>query len=316
MFRHTVPSLSTPVFVEALIAQRRICLKTYQEIPESAYALFNPESPTTMDTRVERSLNLEEFVAPKSFPPEVSGIYFRHLPCMRLETPYVEGSALSDRLAGRFFRTRSYSMIDLDDPALGSVERKDAAVWVIGVDYDGYARPGFNALAYEHSTKMHPLRAARQIGAPACLFVYQPFASVPFTECSMTLKFNQGLGFYSNAESWQPHADFEYLGDMAAALPTLRRADGQTGAIPIAPDGWVTVGLEMVDTCGERINQNTTLHLEATGGYLPQQRVGCTSGMAQLRVGALGLLAGEHFRVKAGFYSYTGLIDLHFEVTS
>ena len=206
-------------------------------------------------------------------------------------------------------------MIDLDDPAIGSVERKDAAVWVIGVDYDGYARPGFNALAYEHSTKMHPLRAARQIGAPACLFVYQPFASVPFTECSMTLKFNQGLGFYSNAESWQPHADFEYLGDMAAALPTLRRADGQTGSIPIAPDGWVTVGLEMVDSSGQRINQDTTLHLEATGGYLPQQRVGCTSGMAQLRVGALGLSDGEHFRVKAGFYSYTGLIDLHFEVT-
>ena len=95
----------------------------------------------------------------------------------------------------------------------------------------------------------------------------------------------------------------------------MRRADGQTGAISIAPGGWVTVGLEMVDTSGERINRDTTLHLEATGGYLPQQRVACTSGLAQLRVGALGLSAGEHFRVKAGFYSYTGLTDLHFEVT-
>lgn len=315
MFRHTVPSLSTPVFVEALIAERRICLKTYQEIPEETFGLFNVESPTTMDTRVQRSLNLSQFVVPRAFPPEVSGIYFRHLPCMRLEIPYVEGGTLDDALAGRYFRTRSYSMIDLDDPAIGSVERKDAATWVIGVDYDGYARPGFNALAYEHSTKMHPLRAARQIGAPACLFVYQPFASVPFTECSMTLKFNQGLGFYSNVDAWLPRADFEYLDDMAAALPSLRRVDGQTGAIPIAPDGWVTVGLEMVDSTGEPINQDTTLHLEATGGYLPQQRVACTAGQAQVRVGALGLSVGEHFRVKAGFYSYTGLIDLHFEVT-
>ena len=99
MFRHTVPSLSTPVFVEALIAERRICLKTYQEIPEQTFGLFNVESPTTMDTRVQRSLNLSQFVVPKAFPPEVSGIYFRHLPCMRLETPYVEGAALDDALA-------------------------------------------------------------------------------------------------------------------------------------------------------------------------------------------------------------------------
>jgi len=43
--------------------------------------------------------------------------------------------------------------------------------------------------------------------------------------------------------------------------------------------------------------------------------VTCTAGLAQVRVGALGLSVGEHFRVKAGFYSYTGLIDLNFEVT-
>ncbi len=127
MFRNTVPSLSTPVFVEALIAERRICLKTYQEIPDQTFTLFNAESPTIMDTRVQRSLSLSQFVAPKTFPPEVSGIYFRHLPCMRLETPYVEGATLDDALAGRYFRTRSYSMIDLDDPAIGSVERKAAA---------------------------------------------------------------------------------------------------------------------------------------------------------------------------------------------
>ena len=71
----------------------------------------------------------------------------------------------------------------------------------------------------------------------------------------------------------------------------------------------------MVDSTGEPINQDTTLHLEATGGYLPQQRVACTAGLAHVRVGALGLVVGENFRVKAGFYSYTGLIDLNFEVT-
>lgn len=49
--------------------------------------------------------------------------------------------------------------------------------------------------------------------------------------------------------------------------------------------------------------------IETTGGYLPLQRVTIQNGMASFRVGALGLLPGDSFKIKVGSKFFTGIKD-------
>ena len=291
-------------------------------------------NPVTVK-HIERSLDIPKSPAIGEWPAEVSGIYHKYLPAGRIMGQTVMGeqflpnmperyrSDYIDRLTGKYFMGTSFAWLDLTDPSIFSGEKDDAACWVIGIDYEGNARPAFNSVPREKDTKAHPLRASRHAGRPACLFVYQPFSDVPFDECSITLKYNKGYGFSTNAKAaWVDGTnekemlatsgkDYNYVGQMYEAFPKFVVTSGGNN---IAADGTDTVEFKMVDNDGKTIEKDIQLFLEATGGYLPKQRLITNKGVGTFKVTALGLTSGEKFKVKIGFRNYTGVADVDYTV--
>ena len=283
---------------------------------------------------VDRSLTHHTTPSLGEFPPEVQGVYHRYLPCGRLMGQKVMGEEFADKMAepykttykdkltGRYFVGNSYSWIDLTDPSISSGEITDGSCWVIGIDNEGYARPAFNATTRERDTKAHPLRSARQFGGPASVFVYQPFKDVPLNECSITLKFNRGYGFSTNLTGFTDGTnekelfktsgkDYNYTGQLNEAFPSF---EVTSGGGSIASDGVDTVEFKMVDGDGKTISKNTDLYLEATGGYLPKQRVTTKDGVGSFKVKALAMDSGDKFKVKIGFRNFTGMKDVEYTV--
>lgn len=309
MLRQSVPTMSYPALLDLVISDRIVSLTSYLEVSASTFK--NVQNPSEDQSAPIRSLMFDGRITPGQLPPTVHGVYYNRLPCARLTRPFLEGTPFGSSYVGRYFQARSYSTIDLDDPSIRSGEKTDAAVWVCGIDYEGYLRPFYNAIAFESSTKMHPMRSVRNLGAPSSLFIYQPFADVPFSQCSMTLKYNVSKGFHSNLQGWVEATDLDYLSCMRTELPQIQLIGG--GGV-IAPNDTQNVRLEVIDGAGARIERSSTLYLEETGGYLPLKRIAVVNGVADFSVSALGLKAGQAFKVKAGFRSYTGLIDIVFEV--
>ena len=305
MFHKSIPSMSYPVFLDLVVTERIVCLSAYVEIEQHIYEA--DADPSDDQSESIRSLRFEGNFVPGQLPPKATGVYHDRLPCVQLGKPLVLGESLSSKLAGRYFKAASYSLLDLDDPSIRSGEKSDAAVWVCGVDYGGNLRPFYNAIAFETSTKMHPMRSVRNLGTPSNLFIYQPFANTPLTQCSMTLKYNQSLGYRSNVEGFVETLDFNYLPDMDEAFPRLELISGG-GEIGAGGQQEVTVQVVSVE------GRDATLYLEETGGYLPMRRVRSVNGKASFTVHALGLVAGDAFKVKLGFRNYSGLLDVPFEV--
>ena len=366
MFRKSYDSLSMPVHVELLVDAERVCLKTWLEASEIEYDTVKANQETYDDAwkynylksthmsltstglvdydenkvAATRSLNIPSQPDHLAWPPEVTGIYHRYLPCGRILGKAYKGSELlpgipeeyrgeyTDKLSGKFFIGNSYSWIDLTDPSILGGEKTDGAVWVIGVDNDGYCRPAFNATSREANTKAHPLRSARQYGAPASLFVYQPFADMPLNECSITFKYNTGYGFSTNLGGWvdgtnereiikdsgkdSAGKDYNYVGHLADAFPAFTVTSGGTN---IDADAVDTVEFKMVDSDGKAIEKEVDLYLESTGGYLPKNRITTTNkGLGTFKVKALALESGDKFKVKIGFRNFTGITDVEYTV--
>ena len=127
----------------------------------------------------------------------------------------------------------------------------------------------------------------------------------------MTLKYNVSKGFHSNVEGWVEATDLDYLSCMRTELPQIRLIGG--GGV-IASNDTQNVRVEIIDGAGVRFKRSSNLYLEETGGYLPLKRIPVVNGVADFTVSALGLKAGQAFKVKVGFRSYTGLLDVAFEV--
>ena len=367
MFRKTYDSLSMLCHVELLVDAERVCLKTWLEASELEYDTI-AENQKTYDEawkynylksshmsltsgglveydenkiEGERSLTIPKQPDHLEWPPEVSGIYHRYLPCGRILGKAYKGEdllpgvptdyrdAYKDKLTGKFFVGNSYSWIDLTDPSISTGEKTDGTVWVIGVDNDGYARPAFNATAREVNTKAHPVRSARQYGAPACLFVYQPFADMPLDECSITMKYNKGYGFSTNLDGWtdgttlkelfkgsgkdKDGKDYNYIGQLNEAFPEFSVTSGG-GNIKV--DATDEVAFKMVDSDGATIKKDVELFLECTGGYLPKKRVTTKDGIGSFKVKALALDKDDLFKVKIGFKNFTGMTDVEFKVVA
>lgn len=307
MFRKAVSSMSYPVFLDLVVTERVLSVTSYVEISEIEYQ--GNESPFDDQSAPVRSLQFEGSFVPGQLPPLASGVYYNRLPCVRLEKPLLVGENLDAKLTGRYFKAISYSLLDLDDPTIRSGEKSDGAVWVCGVDYEGNMRPFYNAVAFETATKMHPMRSVRNLGTPSNLFIYQPFADMPLTECSMTLKYNLSLGYRSNVDGFADTSDYNYLTDLDLAFPSMELVNG--GGL-VAPDGYADVTVRLVSVEGK----DSTLYLEETGGYLPMKRVQTIDGLATFKVGALGLQAGAAFKVKVGLRNFSGMLDVPFEVVA
>lgn len=311
MFRQIIPSLSFPALLDLVVTDSIVCLTSYIELNAEQYA--GAIDPLHDPSATVRSLKFDGPLVPGQLPPTAVGAYHNRLPSRRLTRPCVEGSVFGAGYEGRFFQARSYSMIDLDDPSIGQSEKSDAAVWVCGIDSEGYLHPFYNAIAYEASTKMHPMRSVRNLGAISCLFIYQPFADAPFPDCSMALKFNASKGYRANIDGWVEATDFDYLNGLGAGLPGVRLI---SGGGQIKAGDTATVVVQLVNSDQSHIDRSATLYLEETGGYLPKRRVQTTSGSASFKVSATGLEPGETFKVKVGFRNYSGLVDVPFSVVA
>jgi len=309
MFRQSVPSLSFPALIDLVVTDRIASLTSYIEVSEDDF--LRVANPHEDQSEPIRSLSFAGSISPGQLPPKASGVYHDRLPCARLTKPYVIGSAFDPAMAGRFFRANSYSLIDLDDPSIRAGEKSDAAVWVCGISYQGHLSPFYNAIAYETSTKMHPMRSVRNLGAPSCIFIYQPFADMAFTDCSMTLKYNLSKGFHANVGGWEKAVDYAYLSALSDAMPKIKLL---SGGGEVSANGTASVTVSLTDALNEPISRSTTLFLEETGGYLPKRRIELVDGVGSFKVMATGLAAGEQFKVKVGFRTYSGVLDVPFEV--
>jgi hypothetical protein len=123
-----------------------------------------------------------------------------------------------------------------------------------------------------------------------------------------------GIGYYSNLTGWAENVGFNYLGHMADALPTIRLTSGSTNKT-ITADGTETVEFKIVDKNGTTIDQDTTVYLESTGGYLPKSRIDVVNGIGSFKTTAMGLTSGDTYKVKLGFRTMSGLLDVNFEVS-
>jgi hypothetical protein len=314
MFRKTIPSLSTEVFLELLVEDKRLVLVSWVRAEQTDYDAYAPLAyvgdAEGMTENEVRSLVFRHQIEPHAFPSDAMGVYYKSFPCVRLNAPFVRGEELAPHLAGGYYKAQGYSLFDIEDPSIGSWELEEGAVFTIGVDYEGHPRPCFNAVAYEATTKMHPMRATRQMGAPVSLMIYMPFKGMKLTECSMTFKFNKGLGYSSNVQ-FENTSEWDYLSHFDEAMPKFEVTSGG-GQIPAGE--MRTVQLRMVDDAGNTVSKNCTVFLESTGGYLPKNRVNLVNGVGSFKVRALDMEAGDTFKVKAGFRTFTGMLDISFEV--
>jgi len=327
-----------PTHLELLVNDDFICLKNWMEIDEEMYESDSMEAD--IGRTPERSLVGDSSVDHMDWPGNNSGIFHTKLPTSRLYGAKITGEELlvhmpdnikgtyTAKMAGKYFRCASYSWIDPTDPSMGA-ENSDAAVWTVGVGFATvpsvwpvrmgakvggwhYTQPAFNSIGKTYNTKSHPLRESRHSGAPCALLCYRPFTDTSFMDASYTIKYNKAYGFSTNTTSgWESGTGYDYVGHMTEALPTFVVTNGGGG---IDADAYETVDFKMVDSDGSTINHATDVYLEHTGGYLPKQRVSITDGTGSFKVGALGMSAGDTFKVKIGFRNYSGLADVDYTV--
>ena len=192
---------------------------------------------------------------------------------------------------------------------MGSWEVADASVYGLFVDRSGHPLPAICVSEDHANRKAIAHRSADVRGVNPVVFVFKPFAADDFTKCSINLRSNPGLGFVSNVAAWEP------LDHLCAVEPLLLPGVEVSHEPTIAADDVATVQVRVVNKeTAETLSAHCDLFLEATGGYLPLQRIRVSDGLGSFKVRALGLEAGQKFKVKVGFRLMTGLADASFEV--
>ncbi|MDL2058370.1 hypothetical protein MUN46_011725 [Mesosutterella sp. AGMB02718] len=60
---------------------------------------------------------------------------------------------------------------------------------------------------------------------------------------------------------------------------------------------------------GTAIEHDSEIYIDSTGGYVPLRRLELSNGVGKFRIRALGLKAGESFKVKVGWRYFTGAAE-------
>lgn len=246
---------------------------------------------------------------------DARSIYASSIALNRWGRVAIDGETVDPRLAGqkvvhlgtsRLFNERLFGGQRVN---LGQWELADCSVYGLFVDRQGYPMPPTTVTADHANRKAVAFRAAEAMNATPAMFVFRPFEGDDFTKCSVTVRSNKLLGFASNEAEWE-QLDYQFMVE-PLVLPGV---EVESNPI-IATGGTATVKVRVVNQeTDELLDANCELFLEATGGYLPQQRITVKNGIGEFRVTALGLDVGEKFKVKVGFRLMTGLADAKFEV--
>lgn len=157
-------------------------------------------------------------------------------------------------------------------------------------------------------TKAGTMRTLQLERMQLAVQIIMPFADEPLMSDYNSIQFNYSpvYGYRCNL----PAEEFtlEQLQNHEngwAPNPILHMA----GPGSVAPDADVELELSMTWEDGTKIQHDSEIYLDSTGGYLPLQRVGLKSGDGKFRIRALGMKAGESFKAKAGWRYFTGAAE-------
>ena len=279
-------ALSVPVLVQVMKSPRKITLRTFRE----AVGVTAKES----GSRVLKGAGVAARLVAQSRGREQDW-----------RGRLIAGHLLHERFDGRAFEFLGSSVLDLDG-ALGRSEWTDYGNWVFPLDQEGTPGTPFNRYIDSKASRVRTPRLLALKGINCALQVYVPFAAGDFDGCSFSLTLNPDYGLIGNLDPGTETTYEEVLKGAGQAFPKLVLS----GPDSIPADGSVSLTLAVTDWAGNPVDDAAPeVFLKSIGGYLPQQRAVPIAGTAEVRVMALGLVAGESIRVKAGFRHVSGLAE-------
>lgn len=282
--------LPLPILVLVRRDRRKVTCRTFRELP----ANLEHANPITRQ-EAELLLRAHADASPSAI--------FRRRP--------IPGQLLSSTLDARIFEELGGVCLDLDG-MLGKGEWSDRSNWVFPLDHAGTPQVPFNRFVMTRDTKARTPRLLATAGKNCALQIYVPFASCDFDSSSFSVALHPDFGLVGNLD---PGAEVTYAEVLGGAQKPFADIALSTDAIDLAPDAYGTVTVQLVDGAGKAIRDaEAELFIEATGGYLPQQRAITSKGKTQFRIGALGLAAGESFRVKVGFRHFSSVAEVKVQV--
>jgi hypothetical protein len=223
----------------------------------------------------------------------------------------IPGERLRPHLAGHVFEELGGVCFDLDG-MLGKGEWTDRANWVFPLDREGRPQAPFNSFVATRETKARLPRLLETMGRNCALEIYTPFASCTFDTCSFSVALHRRFGLLGNLE---PGVEVTYADVLGGAQKPFAGITVTPEVLELHATGYGAVEVHLVDGAGLTIaDAEAEIYLEATGGYLPQKRAMTSQGKAQFRIGALGLEAGETFRVKVGFRHFSSVAEVNVRV--
>ena len=282
--------LPLPILVLVRRDRRKVTCRTFRELP----ADVEHANPITRQ-EAERLLYEHADVGP--------GAMFRRRP--------IPARFLSSRLDARIFEELGGVCLDLDG-RLGKGEWSDRGNWLFPLDHAGIPQIPFNHFAVTRETKARTPRLLAMAGRNCSLEIYVPFASCDFDSSSFSVALHRDFGLIGNLD---PGTEVTYADVLGGAQKPFADIALSTDAMELSPDAYGTVTAQLVDGSGKAIRDaEAELYFEATGGYLPQQRAMTSKGKTQFRICALGLAAGERFRVKVGFRHFSSVAEVKVQV--
>jgi len=223
----------------------------------------------------------------------------------------IRGEHLRHDLADRWFVEIGSAMVKRGWYE-GAGEHTDCGLWCIPIDYHGQVEMPFNATTENVERKGTAKRAAAGRQQHDAVLIFTPFADTPFTQCPIMVRANAELGVISNVPLTLDNSPLQEVS--ASMRPGIRL---KSGGGDVVADGRADAVVEVFDpNTGNAVgNANAWLYLDHTAGYLPKQRVKLAAdGTAKVSAMALGLDAGDSFKVKVGFKQFSGVLDIPFNV--
>ena len=289
--------LPVPLLIEVLRAPRKVTLRSYEEVVDGV-GRFTGQPITDEEQAME--IGRHAAIVPAAH-------------AARSPTP---GAALDRRFQDWLFCALGAVTLDLD-ALQDRAEWSDHGNWMfpLATPYcagtAGVPLAPFNRYPVSFAARMPAPRHLAVAGVNLPLQVYVPFRFCDFDSCSFRLTLHPDYGLIGNLDPGAEHTAAEIPTIGRKALPSLRLDAPGT----IAPEETETIGLKVVNSRGRLIGDATPeIFLEATGGYLPHQRVRADAGTASFRFMALGLKADDTVRLKAGFRHFSGVAEAEIRV--
>ena len=213
----------------------------------------------------------------------------------------VDGATLSKALAGKSIYIGDETRFDWPDFQAKN-EVQDYSCVVFPLHHEGIQAP-YNRFIDTYLSKRSGQDEFQRTKVHTAFHLYVPEKGCAFTDCALHAFIGSDYPLISNVNAVAKGVDAV----RASVMPGLKLS----GPAGINPEGYADIQVAATNADGSiRDSVSSTVFLEEVNGYLPKRRVDLVDGMAQFKVGALGLINGDTVRIKAGFRFYTGLGDI------